>query len=814
MGDHEALQDELLQGVHVAAHRLGDAGSGELALRGLPLHAVASDEDGQVHQLMAQEAQRWTYVLRSRQRWVNDARAREQQQADARATLARLGLGPDELRLLAAQQVLVVRVPFQHEAVGWEGRIFPWEYVLAAATREQRLGASGRPSALTVIRELQVQHEVEDRWQPLPRSAFDLSEPLRMLFVNTLPTELREHWTVEDELAKLRSTLPAGRVELRVLDYPSADELTDALRQHRPQLLHFAGMDSHQGLRELVAAKGEAASVELAHWEYADGRVQGPGDIVRAADVLADTRRMVDGLLLRGSRGLPQLLPAQTLGHLLARAAAPVYLACFNVWNSSARLAPMLIAEGVALAAVGFQDAFDDSLAEFMLAQLRRRLLETDFDLPQAFRGAWEEVRALPESVDATGVTLWVGAPVFVDERTRARHEAARQRHRERRAEAAAPSPAVRCEIEPFPELNYAVLHNAQPLFRRFVLACDLPEQAEPLDVDVAVHMGAEVARFQRRVTMRHRRERLTDKIHVPLTAEVARSVHEAINTSLSVCVRQGQQVLYHDSHRLRLLPVDQWRDNRRDGRWLPSFVLPRDPAVVRAVAQAQRYNRVLRDDPAAGFEGYQCVPEDGIDEAALRGVDQQVEAIWATLLHDWQLGYINPPPSYSGELDSQRLRVPSVVHADRAGTCIDLALLFAACLELVDIYPVVFLLKGHALPGWWRHGSFQEEYQQMTAASYNDVVVADASGNSAANAQSKSWHTGEASWAEVRRWIRERKLVPIETVRLTEHCGFVEAIEAGVQALAERADYDSMLDIVTARRAQVTPLPLLKEDA
>jgi hypothetical protein len=192
--------------------------------------------------------------------------------------------------------------------------------------------------------------------------------------------------------------------------------------------------------------------------------------------------------------------------------------------------------------------------------------------------------------------------------------------------------------------------------------------------------------------------------------------------------------------------------------------------------------------------------------------VDRQVEALWATLLHDWRLGYINPPPSYSGELDSQRLRVPSMVLAERAGTCIDLALLFAACLELIDIYPVVFLLEGHALPGWWRHRSFQEEYQRMGASNYSEVVEADAGGSSAANAQVVSWHAGKASWAEVRRWVRERKLVPIETVRLTEHCGFIEAIEAGVQALAERGDYDSMLDIVTARQSQVTPLPLLKE--
>ncbi|MFG6463358.1 hypothetical protein ACG04Q_17425 [Roseateles sp. DXS20W] len=784
--------EQLLATVHIA---------GAADPLGLPLAAV----DAQSRQSMAQQALRWTYVLRSRQRWLRDAKVREQHQADATATLARLGLDANGLQALGDADRLVVRVPYQHEALCWEGRVFPWEYVLAAATREQRRAAPGGPKPLTVIRELQVQHEVEGRWQPVPRAAvvFPAWPDFRVLFVNTLPSELGERWTVEAELANLARALPAGVPAPRVLSHPSLDELVAELVARPPQLLHFAGMDSHQGLRELVAAQGDAAVVEVA------------GVVCRAADVMADRQRLVDGLLLRGSHGVPQLVPAQQLAQRLAAAGVPVYLATFNVWNSAARLAPMLVAEGAARAALGFQDAFDDSLAEYVLTQLLRQLFDGGFDLPDAFARVWGEVRALPESVDATGVTLWLDGPVFVDPATRAAHEAQGRRLAAQAAEIARPAPAsaaVRCEIEPFAELNYAVLHNAQPLFRRFVLSCERFQEAAPLDVSVAVHMGAEVARFQRRVTLRQVREKLTDKIHVPLTAEVARSVHEAINTSLHVCVRQGGDVLYDDSHRLRLLPVDQWRDNRRDGRWLPSFVLPRDPAVVGAVARAQRYNRVLRDDPSAGFEGYQCVPENAVDEDALRGVDRQVEAIWATLLHDWQLGYVNPPPSYSGELDSQRLRVPSTVLAERAGTCIDLALLFAACLELVDIYPVVFLLDGHALPGWWRHRSFQQEYQQMGAASYGDAVQGDAGGSAAANAQAVSWHAGKASWAEVRRWIRERKLVPIETVRLTEHCGFIEAIEAGVQALSERADYDSMLDIVTARQAQVTPLPLLRE--
>lgn len=800
--------EQLLQTVHIA--RPGDP-------LGLPLAAV----DERSRQSMAQQALRWTYVLRSRQRWVREATVREQHQLEAAGTLKALGLDAAQLQSLGEASTLVVRVPYQHEALLWEGRIFPWEYVLAAATREQRRAAVGKPKALTIIRELQVQHEVEGAWQPVPREAVVLPawRELRVLFVKALPLELCERWTVEAELQNLAAALPAEVPAPRVLNYPSLEELSAELKARPPHLIHFAGMDSHQGLRELGSLVGRSALVEVP----ASDAIDAPRRLRPVDELLADSRRVLDGLLLRGEGGCPRLVHAQALARAVADAVgkAPPYLATLNVWNSAGRLAPMLIAEGATRAALGFQDAFDDSLAEYALTQLLHHLFAGGFDLPAAFTQVWEEVRALPESVDATGVTLWLDGPVFVDPAVRAAHAARARELVMAAADVAAPasrSAVVRCEIEPFPELNYAVLHNAQPLFRRFVLSCDNPRAAAPLDVEVAVHMGAEVARFQRRVQLRQVREKLTDKVHVPLTAEVARSVHETINTSLVVSVRQGDEVLYHDSHRLRLLPVDQWRDNRRDGRWLPSFVLPRDPAVLDAVAMARRYNRVLRDDPTAGFDGYQCVPEvsgdAAIDEEALRGVDRQVEALWATLLHDWRLGYINPPPSYSGELDSQRLRVPSMVKAEGAGTCIDLALLFAACLELVDIYPVIFLLDGHALPGWWRHRSFQEEYQRMGAANYSEVVEADAGGSSAANAQVVSWHAGKASWAEVRRWVRERKLVPIETVRLTEHCGFIEAIEAGVQALAERADYDSMLDIVTARQAQVTPLPLLKETA
>ena len=64
-----------------------------------------------------------------------------------------------------------------------------------------------------------------------------------------------------------------------------------------------------------------------------------------------------------------------------------------------------------------------------------------------------------------------------------------------------------------------------------------------------------------------------------------------------------GEHVLWRSTIPVRLIPVDQWRDSDDDRKWLPSFVFPRDPAIVRLVDTAQRYVRVLRDDPAAGFD-------------------------------------------------------------------------------------------------------------------------------------------------------------------------------------------------------------------
>src|SRR4029077_1961332 len=131
----------------------------------------------------------------------------------------------------------------------------------------------------------------------------------------------------------------------------------------------------------------------------------------------------------------------------------------------------------------------------------------------------------------------------------------------------------------------------------------------------------------------------LLDKIRLPLVAGLLRQTSESLRSNLYIKIQCGDKILRESSERVTVLPADEWRDDGEDHRWLPSFVLPRDPAVLKVIGSAQRYLRTLLGDCTAGVGGYQPLAADDSNAAAI--VDPQVQAIWAALQHDLPLNYI-----------------------------------------------------------------------------------------------------------------------------------------------------------------------------
>jgi hypothetical protein len=380
----------------------------------------------------------------------------------------------------------------------------------------------------------------------------------------------------------------------------------------------------------------------------------------------------------------------------------------------------------------------------------------------------------------------------------------------------------IEVRVQPIGELNYSILHNNGPLFEEFVIRKKDSNlgQVSDLEVNVELYVGTHTYPFRKTAALGYSEQHcdLAREVRISLASTLNRALRENVRTSLFVHVKWRDVTLHHETYRVTLLAVDEWRDDDLNRRWLPSFVLPRDPVVPQIIDRAQKYLMALQDDPTAGFDGYQSADESPgrkLPANACEYVDLQVRAIWSALIYDTPLSYINPPPTFTEY--SQRLRTPSDVITGKRGTCIDLALLLASCLEYVEIYSAIILLKTHAFPAYWRHSAYHETFSQ-TLSIDADAVSDPNPGMLMARGQIYSWYFDRPDhYREILGAVLAGKLVPLETVSLTARSSFLEALDEGQKNLGNKREFDSMLDIQLARsdeRWRVTPLPILRSEA
>jgi hypothetical protein len=723
------------------------------------------------------EAIRWGYALRNRERWNTQLDAATKVLKDIRDVATEVGVLPSHLEAIAKAGIVEVDIPWTSEDEHWELRIFPWEFTLASLTREFR-----GPRDLTVVRRLR-------RTAPTTRRT-----PRTWLHVISAPGKLADQYDFSSEGSLLGLCVKSVNGQMEVLNDPDRTALEEKLRSLAPEVIHLSGFDSHQG-REVGAI---------------------PRDV-----------EVEDGYVVRSSDRRAEVLDAEALAKVLTSATRKPSLLCCNIYNSAARIAPLSVAEGAG-AAIGFQDSFDDELAERFFATLYRVWAGVNWDLVQAFRLAWLDVKAQGRPLSGSGVVLWSQHSIVdgVAPAAKARADS-RQDGRATRTskpvrivhDARSVAEGLEVDIGIIPHLNYSLLHNNRPIFDRFRIrrkALDLG-RIDDLFVNVQLHVGTDSYPFRLRTSIAESATHvdLTEDIKISLASALSRSVHESIHTSLFAEVTWGEKVvLYRQTHRVTLLPVDEWRFDTKNYQWLPSFVLPRDPAVLKVVDAAQHYLMALRDDATAGFDGYQSVDArpGGTLPSDCAMVDMQVRALWSALLYECPLSYINPPPVFTES--SQRLRTPSDCVDGKRGTCIDLALLLASCLEYVEIYPTIFLLKTHAFPAYWRHDSFHEKFKRaMLEAPAAQELEKRPSGT--LTGQERSWDLNLGQYREILEEVQAGRLVPLETTLVTGRGSFADAIAEGIQNLASRSEFESMLDIYAARvgdtKGNVTPLPIIR---
>jgi hypothetical protein len=364
----------------------------------------------------------------------------------------------------------------------------------------------------------------------------------------------------------------------------------------------------------------------------------------------------------------------------------------------------------------------------------------------------------------------------------------------------------IHVDLKVDPQINYSLLHNNRELLNTLTLTKLVDEPLRNITVKVELCVGAQNYPYRyTHLLLKDVQLALASMVKIPLTADLPRSLRERVQSTVYVKVTCDGETAFEDTKRVTLIPVDEWLDDTEKNPWLPSFVLPRDPAILKIINSSRRYLIGIMDDPAAGFDGYQeAGPE----------VEKQVQAIWTALVNEYRIQYINPPPAYSTQ--TQRLRTPSDVLESNTGTCIDLALLLAACLEYVGIYPVIVLLVDHAFVGYWRTEGAHDNFVAVKTIPPTIPGVGSPAAREAAlpYVDEYGWRLTKLNYVEVMAYVTSGHLVMLEATYLTAAKNFAESKEQGRANLRSRAEFDSLLDIQVARTAvpPITPLPIINK--
>lgn len=155
-------------------------------------------------------------------------------------------------------------------------------------------------------------------------------------------------------------------------------------------------------------------------------------------------------------------------------------------------------------------------------------------------------------------------------------------------------------------------------------------------------------------------------------------------------------------------LAFNRWAGGHEYPELLAALVLPGDPAVEQVMADTQK---------TAGLEG----DWPGYTEDA-DGVLQRLTALWDTL-SAYRLEYALPPVSWLDDNVGQKVRTPSEIFDKQCCTCLDSALLFAACTARMGYNPLLIIISGHAFLGVQLEDAYLPTPQSTPVATVRNLL-------------------------------------------------------------------------------------------
>ena len=313
--------------------------------------------------------------------------------------------------------------------------------------------------------------------------------------------------------------------------------------------------------------------------------------------------------------------------------------------------------------------------------------------------------------------------------------------------------------------LSLASSQNGVPVMRELTIELTSPESAHQVEVRISSAPGF-IYPFSLRIDrLDPTGPRTFQDLKIQANHEYLAGLTEAFEGSLSIEALVNGELAATTRAELRLLPADQWEGLNDIPEILAAHIQPNHPVIGQILTHA---GSILKLSGITGFSGYQ--------QQSREIVARQVAAIYGAI-RERDLVYINPPAHFH-EL-GQRIRLPDQIAHQRLATCLDLAVLFAACLEQAGLHPLILMSEDHAWLGCW--------LEEATAC----ASPVDDDGQT------------------LRKRAAVGELLSLEVTLLTQKSAlFTAAQRTGVDNLQNEAKFRAAFDVRLARQTGIRPIP------
>lgn len=323
------------------------------------------------------------------------------------------------------------------------------------------------------------------------------------------------------------------------------------------------------------------------------------------------------------------------------------------------------------------------------------------------------------------------------------------------------------CQIDDV--LTYAIVHNGMHIVRDICIKNCTDADAEHLTLHIDSSNGL-MEDFELLIEKIKPGEELHFRnLNVMVSGDYLASLTERSLCRVKVSVCLGEKSLASETRTITALAFDEWPGLQYTPELLAAFAMPNHPGVISLLQLASKYLKDWTQEPS--LAGYQF--------GGPNRVKTMAAAAYAAIQQK-NITYAEPPASF--EEFGQRIRLADAVINQHLGTCMDMTLLYVACLEAMGLNPIMILMKGHIFAGVW-----------LIDQSFSDMIMDDPS--QLEKRMSKGIH----------------ELIVVEC---TAMCAGKTRSFDDAAAMAERnvADYENfafVIDVKRARSMGIRPLPL-----